>query len=580
MERIITEKEEKLLQQERALLDDLRVHLARLDAPEEDLALLQRSRKQLDELFLLVIVGEFNAGKTAFLNAMLGQRLLKEGVTPTTDQIHLLRFGDELQQKQLDNDLLTVELPVDWLREVNLVDTPGTNAVIQRHQEITEHFVPRSDLVLFITSADRPFSESERAFLEQIRQWGKKIVIVVNKIDLIENDEERQQVLDFVSVNTRQLLGVEPQIFAVSARLALQAKETQPRDPAKWKASQFEALETFVLDTLNVEERLWLKLENPLGVATKLIERYSNVIGERQSLLGDDFQTIDAIDEQLAAYETDMRRDFKYHSSHVDNVLYEMTERGDKFFDEKLRVTNIFSLINGEKLRAEFEREVIGETSRDIERQVSDLIDWLVDKDYQQWRNIMDFLARRTTEHADRMVGKIHSDFEFNRQNLLASIGRDAQNVVDSYDREAESLKLSQQVQRALIQTAAVEAGALGLGAILVTFLQPLLLDVTGILSAGAVAVMGLYVLPYRRAKIKQSLRNHINELRGRLNDAMQNQFETELNDSLQRVREAMAPYTRFISIEREKLEKLDEDLQMVKQQIGHIRSEIEHARG
>ncbi len=76
--------------------------------------------------------------------------------------------------------------PVEWLRDINIVDTPGTNAVIRRHQEITEDFVPRADLVLFVTSADRPFSESERAFIERIREWGKKVVFVVNKIDILE----------------------------------------------------------------------------------------------------------------------------------------------------------------------------------------------------------------------------------------------------------------------------------------------------------------------------------------------------------------------------------------------------------
>jgi predicted GTPase len=85
--------------------------------------------------------------------------------------------------------------PTDWLRDINLVDTPGTNAVVQRHQELTEEFVPRSDLVLFVTSADRPFSESERAFMECIRSWGKKVIVVVNKIDILEGGGEVAQVL-------------------------------------------------------------------------------------------------------------------------------------------------------------------------------------------------------------------------------------------------------------------------------------------------------------------------------------------------------------------------------------------------
>ena len=59
----------------------------------------------------------------------------------------------------------------------------------REHEEITSQFVPRSDLILFVTSADRPYTESERIFLEKIRAWGKKIVLVINKIDILENPE-------------------------------------------------------------------------------------------------------------------------------------------------------------------------------------------------------------------------------------------------------------------------------------------------------------------------------------------------------------------------------------------------------
>ena len=585
MERILTQAQDELVRRERSVLEELRVHLTRLEATDEDLDLLKSSLHQLDELFLLVVVGEFNAGKTAFVNALLGDRILTEGVTPTTSQIHILRYGDTHQQSPANNgfyddDLLIVQVPVEWLRAINLVDTPGVNAVVQQHQEITEHFVPRSDLVLFITSADRPFSESERTFLERVRQWGKKIVIVVNKIDLIQEGADRQQILDFVHENAQRLLRIEPQIFPVSARLALESKKAakegnEPVRAALWTQSHFGVLEEFILQSLDAEERLRLKLENPLGVADRLLNTYRAVMTQRRDLLGDDFQTLETIEEQLDAYQSDMHRDFKYHISHVDNVLYEMAERGDRFFDDKLRVTNIMSLINTEKLRGEFDREVVGETSRDIERQVSDLIDWLVDKDYQQWRHIMDYLGRRAAQHEDRMVGQIQSNFEMNRQSLLSSVGRDAQQVVDSYDRETESLKLSQQVQQALIQTAAVEAGALGLGALLVALLQTTLLDVTGILGASAVAALGFYVLPYRRTQIKQELRERINDLRSQLNDTMTRQFETELSDSVQRVREAIAPYTRFVSVERDKLARLEDDLMATQAELEKIRGKI-----
>ncbi len=581
MQRVLTEEQRVLLDRERALLEELRVQLARLGAADADLGLIKEALHQIDDLFLLVVVGEFNAGKTAFLNAMLGERLLAEGVTPTTSHIHILRYGETRQQETTAEDLLLIQLPVEWLRNLSLVDTPGVNAVVQRHQEITEEFIPRSDLVLFVTSADRPFSESERLFLERIRQWSKKVVVIVNKIDLIEEEADRQQIFNFVRENGRHLLGADPQIFMVSARLAMQAKQAAGRGEPEaqrilWRASHFDKLEQFTQVTLNDNERLRLKLENPLGIANRLIDKYLAVISERQEILRGDFETLDTIDDQFAAYEKDMRRDFSYQRSRVENVLYAMLERGEKYFDDVLRLTRIMELVNSEKLRGDFTREVVGDTSREIERHVNELIDWLVDKDYRQWRAVMDYLRRRAEKHTDRMVGQVNTDFELNRQNLLASIGYNAQRLVESYDRELEALKMAQAVQNAVFQTAAVEVGALGLGAVLVAILQGVWLDMTGILGASAVAALGLYVLPYKRSQVKAELRKQVAELRAQLEVALTRQFENELQESAQRLHEAIAPYTRFVRTEREKLEKLDAELRQLKVALTNQRNLVQ----
>ena len=587
MQQVLTAEQGQILQKERQLLGDLQVTLARLDAPDVDLGLIRNALAQLEELFLMVVVGEFNAGKSAVINALLGEEHLPEGVVPTTSELVLIRHSDAVDQPGADRGMAVRRLPVPWLQEVNLVDTPGTNAVIRQHQELTEHFVPRSDLVLFVTSADRPFSESERAFLQQIRDWGKKIVIVVNKIELLTTEAEQQEVLEFVRRNARELLGVAPAIFAVSARLGLEAKRSGERreqsedagtssPPSLWQRSRFEPLEQYILDFLDAGERVRLQLSNPVGIAAALIANYQEVIRQRQALLKGDFQALDAIDQQLAAYQNDMRRDFRYQSDRVDNVLYEMAERGDRFFDENLRITRIVELVNSERLRGEFERRVLADSSRSVERHVDELIDWLIERDYRQWQAVMEFIERRSLQHTDQMVGQVRGEFDFNRQNLLKSIGRSAQEVVDSYDREAEALKLAKEVQRAIIQTAAVEAGAIGIGAILIVILNTTFLDVTGVLGASALAALGLYVLPYRRQKVKAQLRARIGDLRRRLDTAITQQFESELTASVQRIREAVAPYTRFVRVEREKLETLGADLQRAESEWKGLRRSLE----
>ena len=585
MQQVLTAEQGRILQEERRLLGDLQVALARLDAPDSDLGLIGNALAQLEELFLMVVVGEFNAGKSAVINALLGGDYLPEGVVPTTSELVLIRHSDAAEQPGADSGMAVCRLPVPWLQEVNLVDTPGTNAVIRQHQELTEHFVPRSDLVLFVTSADRPFSESERAFLQQIRDWGKKVVIVVNKIELLTTEAEQRQVLEFVRQNAHELLGIAPAIFAVSARLALEAKLRGVREDERgagashssdWQRSQFGALEQYILDFLDAGERVRLQLSNPIGIAAALIANYQEMISQRQALLKGDFRALDVIDQQLAAYQTDMRRDSRYQSDRVDNVLYEMAERGDRFFDENLRITRIVELVNSERLRGEFERRVLADSSHAVEHHVNELIDWLIERDYRQWQAVMEFIERRSLQHTDQMIGQVRGDFDFNRQNLLKSIGRSAQEVVDSYDREAEALKLAQDVQRAIIQTAAVEAGAIGLGAILVVILNTTFLDVTGILGASALAALGLYVLPYRRQKVKAQLRTRIGDLRRRLDTAITQQFESELTASVQRIREAVAPYTRFVRVEREKLETLAADLQRAEGEWKGLRRSVE----
>src|ERR1051326_3775641 len=225
------------------VLGRLRERLSIETASAADVQQLRQAELDLDELFLLVVLGEFNSGKSAFINALLGARVLREGVTPTTAVITRLRYAPAPNERR-EGPLLEVGYPLDLLRDVAVVDTPGTNAIVREHEEITSHFVPRADLVLFVTSADRPFTETERAFMERIRTWGKKVVVVLNKVDLPGQDQVPEQ-MEFVRQGVERLLGFRPEVFPVSARLALAAKEDA--DPlsrgAAWAASRFEALE-------------------------------------------------------------------------------------------------------------------------------------------------------------------------------------------------------------------------------------------------------------------------------------------------------------------------------------------------
>jgi len=562
---VLDAAQERALVDLRELLREADAALISSEAGQEARQTLAAAVRQLDELFLLVVVGEFNAGKSALINALLGERLLEEGVTPTTAGIHLLEYGEAGEEppaherRGADDVLVRIRVPAPILRQVRIVDTPGTNALERRHEAITTEFVPRADLVLFVTSADRPFSESERQFLERIRQWGKKIVLLVNKADLLAGDSERETVRTYITEQSRKLLELEPEVLFVAARPAQEARKSG--DAEALDRSGLPALERYLEQTLDQAERVRLKLASPLGVAGALLGEQRHAAGARLDLLADDLATVADIERQLDAYGQDLEREFGLRLAEIDNVLHTLQQRGSDFFDARVRVARMFELMRHEQLQLNFEREVVAEAPQQIESKVDAIIDWLVESDLNQWQGVMQHVSRRRSAHADRMVGEVSGRFESNRTDLLETVGRAARGTLARYDREHEARRMAEGVQRAVAGTTLMEVGAVGLGATVALVATSTAVDLTGLVAAGLMAALGLVILPYRRRRAKRELRERIAELRSELLSTLRQQFTAEAERGRRRIRDTIAPYTRFVRTERERLETVRDQL-------------------
>ncbi|MGH7504580.1 MAG: dynamin family protein [Longimicrobiales bacterium] len=577
---ILTRREQELRAREQELLQRLGSALEAFEgeAPDDELRHFRQACAQLDQLFLLVVAGEFNSGKSSFINALIGEKVLPEGVTPTTDRINLLRWGPEAGEELREAYLLERTHPAELLREIHIVDTPGTNAVVRRHEELTRDFVPRSDLVLFVTSADRPFTESERLFLEQIRAWGKKIVIILNKIDILPDPEDREQVAAFVRENAETLLGRAPEVFPVSARQAAGARQDGAANEQLWAESGFAAVEDYLLRTLDAEERVRLKLLNPLNVGLRLAARYKDAAFERLKLLAEDVEAIDNIDRQIANFHEEMLRDLEPRLSKLDTLLLEMERRGAAFFEETIRIGRIKTLMDSDAVRREFEKAVIGETPERIEEDASRVVDWIVERNLKLWQDIERYIdRRRLARHEEGLIGDV-GGFQYNRQALLDSIGRLARRVVGEYNREAEARKIANEVQGTFAATALAEVGAIGLGAAVATLLTGAAADVTGILLAVGLAVGGFYLIPRKRRIARQRFAERIDELRGRLHESLERQAHQEIQGSADRINETIAPYRRFVETQRTRLNEARAELVTAEDALLRLKSEIERA--
>ncbi len=572
--KFLRQAEDRLLQRERKVLAALRETLLDLGISKEERQALEESILQLDDFFLLVVVGEFNAGKSALINALLGQSVLKEGVTPTTTQVHVLRYGETQAVRPLGEHLLEFTAPVPLLQELSIVDTPGTNAVIREHEVITNRFVPRADLVLFVTSADRPFSESERAFMEQIRAWGKKIVLVLNKADLLADEAALTEVLDFIREMAQTLLGFRPEIFPVSAKLALQGKAG---DTAAWEASRFAALEAYIRDTLDQRERVRLKLLNPLGVGLRLAQASLEQLRRQAAVLEDDLQVIERVERQLQVYQEDMRRGFTLRMAEIDNILLDMEQRARDYFEETIRFGRVMDLIRKERIQKEFRELVIGDMPQRIEARVNGLIDWLVEAELRQWQAVDEHLKAHREKYRGQMVGgELREAFRSDRERLMESVARRAREIVANYDRDREARQLAEDTQAAVAAAAAIQVGAVGLGALITALATTVTADVTGIALAGVMAALGLFIIPARRRQAIAEMHRKVTHLRETLSRALRDQFEHEMQRSLETLREAMAPYTRFVRAEHERTSRLIEALENSVAELERLKAEIE----
>lgn len=563
-----------LVSSERQLLTDLLVLLGKLDAEAQDVQDVKTALSDLDGLFMLVVAGEFNAGKSSLVNALLGEKVMAEGVTPTTDRVTLITYGEEPSERNESPSLVRRTYPNPLLDAVAFVDTPGTNAIVAKHQELSERFVPRADLVVFVTSADRPFTQSEQSFLELIASWGRKVLVVVNKFDILEEEEERRKVLDYVQTNARETLGVNSvEVFGVSARKGLAAK--QASDEAAFAASGMVPLENAIAARLG-SERVKLKLASPLGVAAHAADQYLNVLDNRLELLQDDATTLAEIDRQRKQFDRDMHRDLGLYIARLKGVLQQLEKRGDDFFDETIRITRIPKLMNTQRMKEAFQQQVVGKSEAEIDAAMHDLVDWFIQRNLQLWEDVMRYLNERRAAEQANVIGEVGGRFQYDRQALVRALRETAEETLESYDPKTESSRLAERLHGAVVQTGLMEVGGLGLSAAMVALMSGAALDITGIALGLSVMGAGLLVLPGQKRRAKRELKERMTELQNTIEKSVRQQFELELSRSQEKLTGSISPYTRFVGAELERLHSLRAELSSTANDVTNLQREID----
>jgi len=557
LEQVLTRQQGELVALERKLVLQVRDALTQSDGARADIDRLASLVHEMDELFLLVVVGEYNSGKSTFINALLGDEVFAMGDLPTTRAISILRYGKAGPPESIGDHLLLYHYPLEVLRDLDIVDTPGTNSIERMEEAITREFVPRADLLLFVTSLLQPLTASELDFLTHIREWGKKVVFVVNGIDRRNDDGQLDRVREYLAREvTTRLGGTTPTLYFISALQALRGKLNGDSVAADAK-NEYAALERYVLETLRETERVRLKLLTPLGVLTYVLKGNVSTLEGRLTVVQADAGVLRSIRDQLEAYSKEMRTDSERYLIEMRNVLYELERRGRSWFERTIRIGNAFFLRNKDAVENRFRAEVVQDSPQQVESVVHRMVDWTVDRNLRLWRAVFSELdahtARLRASGALAPVGD--TEFRYNREELFTRLREPVEKRLDEFDTEREAREIVTSVKEAVMTAFGVNVLAIGLGGIFIAAFTTVALDFTGVLTATLFAIAGWLIIPARRRHLVKEFEAKITKLNEDLAALMRTKFEEQLARYESQLLEVVAPYERFLATERTKLE-------------------------
>jgi GTPase SAR1 family protein len=512
--------------------------------------------RNIREPLLFVVVGEVKAGKSSLLNALFGREFAKVDVLPATDRVCIFRYGPEEKTVDVSEQLIERYLPIDFLRDFNVVDTPGTNTMVAAHQRVTEEFVPRADLVLFVFSVVNPWTQSAWEFLAFVQQrWLKTVVFVLQQADL-RDSAEVAVIRRHLEDTALQRLGFAPPIFAVSARQALLARTSSADSERMWQESQFAALEEQINFIVSDSSASMRKLESSWQTGQIVLSEIASEVREAFRVIQRDEDRLQRVTGFLQSRRDQTLRQIHGFLRGIEQACRECANQGARLLEERLTFWATVKMI---WRRDDWQRDFQGEMETKLRQIVQPQIEHsvqLLESDLRGiWPQLQDMIDTQFGRDAKAQAPRTGPDFAQQRRELLQSIQLTlAERINGRAIEEQLAVIFRQTSDRLRIPAGVVAAG--GLVALIAAMSSAAVADVTGVLAVSA-AVLGTLLAQRQRKKILQTYSDQMNSKRAELVRAIEEQIIQAIEIFYSEISAAFQTLAAFCAAQRERHQPL-----------------------
>ena len=278
------------------------------------------------------------------MNALFGNEFAKVDVLPATDRVYIFRYGPQEKSTEVSPKLTERHLPIPFLRDFNVVDTPGTNTMVKEHQMVADDFMPRADVVLFVFSVANPWTQSNWEFLDFLQKtWLKNVIFVLQQIDLRE-PTEIDVIHRHLQDTAMRRLGFVPPIFSVSARKALLAR-TSGDEERLWVESGFAPLEEQISFIVTESSTRMLKLRSTFQATRVALEGLNREVRGFLDKIAADVAVLQRLDTLLQTRREQMLRQVTALVREVESIYEETTKKRTTLLCQELTWWRGFQLI-------------------------------------------------------------------------------------------------------------------------------------------------------------------------------------------------------------------------------------------